>query len=205
MDIQRRMDFRPTNRQGTNSRHESPQVLIMILNAHWHQLTILLLIKRHVFFVRVYSKEAFSTIKSIHPQFHTLPSIFTVKCLAHSNSSHLNEFNIKMNEWLLIAYCRFNVAEIGAMSRDIPHEARILVKRMRSDPNVDMQRHWKIIKILVGPNHFCLDFCYQPIPERTPENHRKELIEALRILRDNMPRTIVNLVTPPSELSPSIE
>lgn len=38
---------------------------------------------------------------------------------------------------------RFNVAEIGAMSRDIPHEAKILVKRMRSDPNVDLKRHWK--------------------------------------------------------------
>lgn len=35
------------------------------------------------------------------------------------------------------------MAEIGAMSRDIPYEAKILVKRMRSDPNVDLKRHWK--------------------------------------------------------------
>lgn len=85
------------------------------------------------------------------------------------------------------------------MSRDISHEAKILVKRMRGDPNVDMQRHWKLVTILIGPNDFCLDFCYQAIPERSAENHRRELIETLRILRDNLPRTIVNLVTPPSK------
>ncbi|XP_031640385.1 phospholipase B1, membrane-associated [Contarinia nasturtii] len=93
---------------------------------------------------------------------------------------------------------RFNVAEIGAMSRDIPYEARILVKRMRSDQNVDVQRHWKLVTILIGPNDFCSDFCYLPYPEKSVENHRRELIETLRILRDNLPRTIVNLVTPPS-------
>lgn len=94
---------------------------------------------------------------------------------------------------------RFNVAEIGAMSRDISYEAKILVKRMRSDPNVDIQRHWKLVTILIGPNDFCLDFCYQAAPERSSENHRRELIETLRVLRDNLPRTIVNLVTPPSK------
>lgn len=91
------------------------------------------------------------------------------------------------------------MAEIGAMSRDIPHEAKILVKRMRSDPNVDLQKHWKLVTILIGPNDFCLDFCYLPDLDKSADNHRRELIETLRILRDNLPRTIVNVVTPPSE------
>lgn len=39
---------------------------------------------------------------------------------------------------------KFNVAEIGAMSRDTPHQARNLVLRMKNDPNVDMQNHWKV-------------------------------------------------------------
>lgn len=94
------------------------------------------------------------------------------------------------------------MAEIGAMSRDIPHEARILVKRMRGDSKVNLQEHWKIVTILIGPNDFCSDFCYLPYPERSAENHRRELIETLRILRDNLPRTIVNLVTPPSKSYP---
>lgn len=87
------------------------------------------------------------------------------------------------------------------MSRDMPHEAKILVKRMRSDSKVDIQQHWKIVTILIGPNDFCSDFCYQAYPERTHENHRRELIETLRILRDNLPRTIVNVVTPPSKFT----
>lgn len=56
-----------------------------------------------------------------------------------------------------------------------------------------------VITILIGPNDFCLDFCYQNEPKRSPDNHRRDLIETLRILRDNLPRTIVNVVTPPSE------
>lgn len=30
------------------------------------------------------------------------------------------------------------------MSRDIPHEARILVKRMHSDPKVNVTEQWKV-------------------------------------------------------------
>lgn len=40
---------------------------------------------------------------------------------------------------------RFNTAEIGAMSRDITHQAWNLIARMKSDPNVDMQNHWKVL------------------------------------------------------------
>lgn len=39
---------------------------------------------------------------------------------------------------------RFNTAEIGAMSRDITHQAWNLIARMKSDPNVDMNNHWKV-------------------------------------------------------------
>lgn len=38
----------------------------------------------------------------------------------------------------------FNVAEGGAMSRDLPFMAQILVKRMRNDPRVDLKNHWKV-------------------------------------------------------------
>jgi hypothetical protein len=38
----------------------------------------------------------------------------------------------------------FNVAELGAMSRDTPHMTRELVKRMKNDPHVK-PHHWKVI------------------------------------------------------------
>lgn len=94
---------------------------------------------------------------------------------------------------------RFNVAEIGAMSRDIPNEAKVLVKRMSNDAHVNVTTHWKLVTILIGPNDFCLDFCYQKNPERSVKKHKLDLLAALRILRDSLPRTMVNLVTPPSK------
>lgn len=38
---------------------------------------------------------------------------------------------------------KFNVAELGAMSRDMPHMAKVLVRRMLADPNV-RPAHWKV-------------------------------------------------------------
>ncbi|KAJ6645952.1 Phospholipase B1, membrane-associated [Pseudolycoriella hygida] len=93
---------------------------------------------------------------------------------------------------------RFNTAEIGAMSRDLPHQAKVLVKRMTSDPRVKIKEHWKLITILIGPNDFCLDMCYAANPEKSVDYHEKDLITTLRTLRNNLPRTMVNLVTPPS-------
>lgn len=38
---------------------------------------------------------------------------------------------------------KFNAAELGAMSRDTPHMAKVLVRRMLSDRNVK-SHHWKV-------------------------------------------------------------
>lgn len=46
---------------------------------------------------------------------------------------------------------KFNVAELGAMSRDMPHMAKVLLKRMLSDTNVK-PHHWKVkivVKVIV--------------------------------------------------------
>lgn len=94
---------------------------------------------------------------------------------------------------------RFNVAEIGAMSRDIPYMAKVLVKRVKSDPKVDVKRHWKLITLLIGANDFCSDICYYDPPEAVPKLHEKHLLAALRTIRDNLPRTMVNVVTAPGK------
>lgn len=41
----------------------------------------------------------------------------------------------------------FNVAEINSMSQDMPWQANNLVKRMRSDPRVDLEKDWKVRRI----------------------------------------------------------
>lgn len=85
-----------------------------------------------------------------------------------------------------------------AMSSDTVHQAKNLVKRMRSDPNVNMKKHWKLVTYMIGGNDFCLDICYHPNQNKVLEKMRQDLILALKILRENLPRTLVNVVAPPN-------
>nr|CAD7408158.1 unnamed protein product [Timema poppensis] len=39
---------------------------------------------------------------------------------------------------------QFNVADGGAMSRDMPFQAKLLVRRMKRDKRVDIKNHWKV-------------------------------------------------------------
>ncbi|XP_053663664.1 phospholipase B1, membrane-associated-like [Anopheles marshallii] len=89
---------------------------------------------------------------------------------------------------------RFDVAEIGGMSQDLPHQARNLIKRMQSDRTVDIKNHWKLITILIGHNDFCSRICYLPKPEKALYQHEQNLLETLRLLRKYLPRTMVNIV-----------
>lgn len=97
------------------------------------------------------------------------------------------------HQWIL------NVEHIcQAQSSDTVHQARNLVKRMRSDPNVNMKKHWKLVTYMIGGNDFCLDICYFQNQEKVLERMRNDLTLALRIIRENLPRTLVNVVLPPN-------
>uniref|UniRef100_A0A182MY44 Phospholipase B1, membrane-associated n=1 Tax=Anopheles dirus TaxID=7168 RepID=A0A182MY44_9DIPT len=93
---------------------------------------------------------------------------------------------------------QFNMAEIGAVSYDIPYMARALVQRMRRDPRVDWKRDWKLVTIAIGGNDICTFVCTMRYPDQLPAKHRLRLQRTLRYLRDSMPRTFVNLVSVPS-------
>lgn len=84
------------------------------------------------------------------------------------------------------------------MSRDIPHMSQVLVRRIQADPKVDLLNHWKLITLLIGPNDYCSDMCYLKNPELIVDYHENHLEKALRTIRDNLPRTIVNVVITPT-------
>ncbi|XP_054735480.1 phospholipase B1, membrane-associated [Anastrepha obliqua] len=92
---------------------------------------------------------------------------------------------------------KFNVAELGAMSRDIPYEAQVLVKRISRDPKVNMTADWKLITLLIGNNDFCSDVCYLPRPEDAIKSHEENMVKTYRYLRDNVPRLMLNVVPSP--------
>lgn len=95
---------------------------------------------------------------------------------------------------------KFNVAEPGAISAHTIRQAKNLVKRMRSDPLVDIQNHWKLVTIMIGSNDFCLEVCYFPNQDKLVEQSGMDLILVLRILRENLPRTLINVVQPVGEI-----
>ncbi|XP_076290524.1 phospholipase B1, membrane-associated-like [Lasioglossum baleicum] len=92
---------------------------------------------------------------------------------------------------------QFDVAEAGGMSRDMPFMAEYLINRLRKDPRVDIKKNWKMITIMIGSNDFCVNICDVPSPWSILDDHKKDLVKTLRILRDNLPRTIVALILPP--------
>ncbi|XP_005177659.3 phospholipase B1, membrane-associated [Musca domestica] len=95
---------------------------------------------------------------------------------------------------------RFNVAELGAMSRDMPYMAKVLVARLSHDPNVNMTHHWKLITMLIGNNDFCSDVCYLADPMKSIDYHEQNMLKTYRYLRDNVPRLMLNVVPAPNLL-----
>ncbi|GLV41282.1 uncharacterized protein CBL_04806 [Carabus blaptoides fortunei] len=92
---------------------------------------------------------------------------------------------------------QFNPAEGAAISSELPYMTKVLLTRIINDPRVNLKRHWKLITVMIGANNFCLDICYQADLEYVLQEHRRDMIQTFRLLRDNLPRTIVNLVPAP--------
>ncbi|XP_018563446.1 phospholipase B1, membrane-associated-like [Anoplophora glabripennis] len=91
---------------------------------------------------------------------------------------------------------QFNVAEGGAISENMPYMTKELVKRIKSDPRVNLERDWKMITLMIGDNDFCLEMCYYKNSEVFLAKHKRDLLYVLRILKNNLPRTIVNIIPP---------
>lgn len=86
-----------------------------------------------------------------------------------------------------------NVAYPVAADSDALRQAKILVKKMKMDGNIDVQNHWKMVTVFFGANDLCSAQCFDR-NEASPRNHAKKLMVALDYLQENLPRTFVNLI-----------
>ncbi|XP_033362635.1 phospholipase B1, membrane-associated-like isoform X1 [Bombus vosnesenskii] len=115
----------------------------------------------------------------------------------------LKEFNPKLIGYSLgdaistDPAAQLNVAEAGAMSKDMTFMATYLVNKIKVDPRIDINKHWKLISLMIGSNDFCSNMCATSSPWTMLNDHKIDLIHTLRILRDNLPRTFVALIPPP--------
>lgn len=85
----------------------------------------------------------------------------------------------------------FNVAKPGGTCDDMPSEARLLIDRMKADTRVDYANDWKLLTMFVGGN----DLCASCRRNYSAEAYYAWFESALTMLREEMPRTIVNLVS----------
>lgn len=51
--------------------------------------------------------------------------------------------------------------------------------------------------MMIGPNTYCLELCYDNY-NVFPEKHKEELMKAFLYVKENLPRTIINLILSPS-------
>lgn len=54
----------------------------------------------------------------------------------------------------------------------------------------------QFVSLLIGHNDFCTDICWIPSPWSSLAQHKADLLQVLRTLRDNLPRTFVALLPP---------
>ena len=86
-----------------------------------------------------------------------------------------------------------NSAIPGAKAVDLPGQALDLVQKLQSHPEVDVQNDWKLLNIFIGGNDVC-KYCRDP-SKNTPDDFAGNISQAIQIIKDHVPRVMVNLVT----------
>uniref|UniRef100_A0A8D2E115 Phospholipase B1, membrane-associated n=1 Tax=Sciurus vulgaris TaxID=55149 RepID=A0A8D2E115_SCIVU len=85
-----------------------------------------------------------------------------------------------------------NVAVEGARARDMPAQARDLVERMKTSPEINLKKDWKLITLFIGGNDLC-HYCENP-EEHSTEEYVQHIQQALDILYEELPRAFINVV-----------
>ncbi len=86
-----------------------------------------------------------------------------------------------------------NVAISGQEANHIPDQAKNLIKLMKNFKGIDYANDWKLVTLFIGGND--LTRICDGEAKHSPENYVKDIQAGLDILHDEMPRTLVNLVS----------
>ncbi|ENN79334.1 hypothetical protein YQE_04243, partial [Dendroctonus ponderosae] len=111
----------------------------------------------------------------------------------------LKEFNPNLKGYstgtgeFLSSNAKLNVAFPVAADADALRQAKILIKKMKSDHRINMNEDWKMITVFFGANDICSAQCYNK-EEASARSHARKLMKALDYLYEQLPRTFVNLV-----------
>uniref|UniRef100_A0A914VYS3 Phospholipase B1, membrane-associated n=1 Tax=Plectus sambesii TaxID=2011161 RepID=A0A914VYS3_9BILA len=93
------------------------------------------------------------------------------------------------NTW---SVAQLNAAVAGATVSGLAAQAQDLVTKIQTHPQIDIKNDWKLIHIFIGSNDICIA-CLSKY--HTPEIYETDLKAAIKILHDNLPRTIVSITS----------
>ncbi|XP_060042775.1 phospholipase B1, membrane-associated-like isoform X2 [Erinaceus europaeus] len=89
---------------------------------------------------------------------------------------------------------RLNRAVSDAKSGDMTNQAKELIRMMQSDPTINFEQDWKLLTLFIGSNDLC-HFC-EDTQLYSPENFLNNIKATLDLLKEKVPRVLVNLVSP---------
>ncbi|KAM7403703.1 hypothetical protein PAMA_004238 [Pampus argenteus] len=119
----------------------------------------------------------------------TLPNIFKLfnpKLLGPSPVMTLHGGPITINE------TGFNFAVTGHNTVNVTDQIRHMIDTFKSYPGLNFQEDWKVVTMLIGMNDIC-DYCKNK-DLFSPKSSIHYMTEALDMMMNEIPRTIVNVV-----------
>jgi len=90
---------------------------------------------------------------------------------------------------------QLNVAVSGSTNYDLKHQAERLVEKLVNGKKYDFYNTWKVVTLFIGGNDLCA--CCRKLEKYKPDKFIKGVREALDVLHENIPKILVNVITPP--------
>uniref|UniRef100_A0A1I7X3T0 Lipase_GDSL domain-containing protein n=1 Tax=Heterorhabditis bacteriophora TaxID=37862 RepID=A0A1I7X3T0_HETBA len=88
---------------------------------------------------------------------------------------------------------KLNQAIPGAETGDLPSQSRALVQLMHNHPEINIKNDWKLVNIFIGANDMCSYCKTNGTGSVGPNTFKNNIVKAVQILKDHLPRTIVSL------------
>ncbi|XP_026196169.1 phospholipase B1, membrane-associated-like [Anabas testudineus] len=86
----------------------------------------------------------------------------------------------------------FNFAVTGHNTLNVSDQITHMIETFKTYPGLNFQEDWKVVTMLIGMNDIC-DYCKNKTLF-SPDNFIHHMTEALELMMNEIPRTIVNVV-----------
>ncbi|KAF1769548.1 hypothetical protein GCK72_001365 [Caenorhabditis remanei] len=124
---------------------------------------------------------------------NTLDEHVTVANVLKKFSPNLMGYSTGIGSANVWEVSKLNQAVPGAEASDIITQARALVQIIQSHKEIDYKNDWKLVNVFIGANDMCAYCNDGENGGHSKANWKQNVITAIQILKNNLPRTIVSM------------